>query len=192
MANIQNFKNQLTGGGARPNQFRVSLNFPSFVGNGILAAAQGMFLCKTATLPASTLENIAVQYRGRAVNFAGERTFEQWTVTIYNDTQMGIRSSFEQWSDGIQNHGYTTGLINPAQYQVDMNVAQLGRGGDIIKVYEFNDAYPINIGPVNLDFETTNQISTFDVTFQYNYWTSGAATTPQGPIIDAGALFGEG
>jgi len=31
MANIADFKAQMIGGGARPNQFRVELTFPSFV-----------------------------------------------------------------------------------------------------------------------------------------------------------------
>jgi hypothetical protein len=82
MANIADFKAQLIGGGARPNQFRVDLTFPSYVTLGAIAGLQGQFLCRATSLPASTLENIPIQYRGRAINVAGERTFEQWQVTI--------------------------------------------------------------------------------------------------------------
>ena len=177
MANIADFKAQLIGGGARPNQFRVDLTFPSYVTLGAIAGLQGQFLCKATTLPTSTVENIAMQYRGRQINLAGERTFEQWTVTIYNDTSFNIRNAFEIWSNGIQNNATTEGRTNPRDYQVDMAVNQLDRNGAQVKTYKFVDAYPIAIGAIGLDYETTNQIETFDVTFQYNYWTSDTSTS---------------
>jgi len=177
MANISDFKAQLTGGGARPNQFRVELAFPSYVTAGVVAASQGQFLCKSAQLPASTVENIPIQYRGRAVNFAGERTFATWTVTIYNDTDFNIRNAMERWQNGIQNYTTTNGRVNPSDYQTDLLVHQLDRSGAIVKSYRFVDAYPLSIGLVQLDFDTTNAIETFDVEFQFNYFDSDTATS---------------
>ena len=176
MANIADFKAQLTGGGARANQFRVELTFPSFVTLGIVAGQQAQFLCKSAQLPASTVENFGVQYRGRAVNFAGERSFAPWSIQVYNDTNFNIRNAMEQWSNGIQNLGATTGLTNARDYQVDLSVHQLDRNGAIVKTYKFIDAYPTEIGTIELDYDTVNAIETFPITFQYNYWTSNTAT----------------
>jgi len=180
MANIADFKAQLIGGGARPNQFRVDLAFPSYVTLAGIAGLQGQFLCKATSLPASTLENIALQYRGRQVNIAGERTFEQWSVTIYNDTNFNIRNAFETWSNGIQNNGTTLGRVNPTDYQVQMAVNQLDRNGATVKSYQFIDAYPISVSAIGLDYETTNQVETFDVTFQYNYWVSDTSSGGSG------------
>ena len=168
MANIADFKAVMIGGGARPNQFRVQLSFPSYVTGGIVAGQQAQFLCKAAQLPASTLENIGVLYRGRPVNFAGERTFQPWTITCYTDTSFNIRNAFEQWQAGIQNYSATTGRTNPRDYQVDMTVHQLDRNGADVKVYKFTDAFPINIGAIGLDFEQQNQIETFDFELQFN------------------------
>jgi hypothetical protein len=177
MANIADFKAQMIGGGARPNQFRVELVFPSYVTLGVVAGQRAQFLCKAAQLPASTIETLPVLYRGRPVNFAGERTFQPWTVTIYNDTTFGIRNALEQWQSGIQNYNTTNGRTNPTDYQVDLNVHQLDRNGAIIKSYKFVDAVPTNIAAVPLDFETQNAIEQFDVEFTYNFFTSntGAA-----------------
>lgn len=180
MANISDFKAQLTGGGARANQFRVELTFPSFVTLGVVAGQQAQFLCKSAQLPASTVENFGVQYRGRAVNFAGERSFAPWSVQVYNDTNFNIRNAMEQWSNGIQNLTGTQGLTNPRDYQVDLSVHQLDRNGAIVKTYKFVDAYPTEIGTIELDYDTVNSIETFPITFQYNYWTSNTATTGGG------------
>ena len=177
MANIADFKAQMIGGGARPNQFRVELTFPSYVTLGVVAGQRAQFLCKAAQLPASTIETLPVLYRGRPVNFAGERTFQPWTVTIYNDTTFGIRNALEQWQSGIQNYNSTNGRVNPTDYQVDLSVHQLDRNGATIKSYKFVDAFPTNISAVGLDFETQNAIEQFDVEFTYNFFTSntGAA-----------------
>ena len=124
MANIADFKAQMIGGGARPNQFRVELVFPSYVSLGVVAGQRAQFLCKAAQLPASTVENIGVLFRGRPVNFAGERVFQPWSVSIYNDTTFGFRNALEQWSNGVQNYSSTNGRVNPTEYQVDLNVHQ--------------------------------------------------------------------
>lgn len=179
MANISDFKAQLTGGGARANQFRVQLAFPTFVTLGAVAGVQAQFLCNTAQLPASTIEPISVLYRGRPVNFAGERTFAPWTVSIYNDTNFNIRNALEQWSNGIQNNAATTGIVNPLNYQVDLAVYQLDRNGSTIKTYNFVDAFPSEVGDIQLGYDQGNAIETFNVTFQYNFWTSETSTGAQ-------------
>lgn len=176
MANISDFKAQLFGGGARANQFRVELAFPSYVAAGVLVGQQAQFLCKGAQLPASTVENIPLNYRGRVVNVAGERTFAPWTVTILNDTNFAIRNAMESWSNGVQNLNSTNGRTNPRDYQVDLTVHQLDRSGSIVKTYKFVDAYPITIGAIELSFDTTNAVEEYTVEFQYNYWTSNTAT----------------
>lgn len=183
MANVADFKAQMIGGGARANQFRVFLHFPSFVPGGIVAGKQAEFLCSAASLPASTINPITVQYRGRPVNFAGERSFNPWTVTIYNDTNFGIRNALEQWSNGIQNIGSTSGLTNPSDYQIDLEVHQLDRNGASVKVYKFVDAFPTEIGQIALSYEQTGALETFDVTFTYNYWESNTST-PSGSGVN--------
>jgi hypothetical protein len=177
MANIADFKAQMIGGGARPNQFRVELSFPSYVTLGVVAGQRAQFLCKGAQLPASTIENIPVLFRGRPVNFAGERVFQPWTVTIYNDTTFGIRNALEQWQSGVQNYDTTNGRVNPTEYQVDLNVHQLDRNGAIIKSYKFVDAYPTAVSQIALDYETQNAIEQFDVEFTYNYFTSNTGAS---------------
>jgi hypothetical protein len=177
MANIADFKAQMIGGGARPNQFRVELTFPSYVSLGVVAGQRAQFLCKAAQLPASTIENIPVLYRGRPVNFAGERTFQPWTVTIYNDTTFNIRNALEQWQSGIQNYNTTNGRTNPRDYQVDLSVHQLDRNGATIKTYKFIDAFPTAISAIGLDYEQQNAIEQFDVEFTYNFFTSNTGAT---------------
>jgi len=173
MATISAFKAQMQGGGARPNQFRVELTFPAFIGSIATAAGNAaQFLCRTAILPASTMEDITAAYRGRPVHFAGERTFQPWTVGVYNDTNFLIRNTMERWHNGVLSYTATNGIQRPGDYQVDMSVYQLDRNDRVIKTYKFFDAYPTSVGQIALDFETNNQIEIFDVEFTYNYFTT--------------------
>lgn len=181
MAQISDFKAQMFGGGARPNQFRVGLNFPNAVSAGTLVGLNAQFLCKAAQLPASNVENVQTFYRGRPVNFAGERSFEPWTVTIYNDTTFSIRNAMEAWSNSISNFTGTNGLTRARDYQTDMQVFQLDRNGDApIKQYNFVNAYPMSISAIELDFESNNVIEQFQVTFMYDYFTTGEINSSSG------------
>lgn len=172
MANISDFKAQLIQGGARANQFLVQLTFPAVVPGGPLLSYRGQFLCKAASLPAATIDDTPINYRGRVVHFAGERTFDPWTVSIYTDNDFSLKNAFEVWSNAINSFPNNTGLLRASDYQVDFQVFQLDRNGSFIKGYQFIDAYPTVIGPITLDFDTNNTIEIFDVTFVYNYWLS--------------------
>jgi len=94
---ISDFKSKLTGGGARPNLFEVELAFPDAAkpNNETEVLEKARFLVKAAALPASTIANIDIPFRGRILKIAGDRTFETWTITVMNDVDFSIRSAFE-------------------------------------------------------------------------------------------------
>jgi hypothetical protein len=174
MANINDFKSLMLGGGARPNQFRVILSFPAdlSISTGVFAAKKAEFLCSATSLPGSSISNVAVAYRGRTVNFAGERSFQPWNVTVYTDVDFDIRNAMEEWQGKVQNYAATNGVTNPVSYQSDMRVEQLDRNGAVLKTYIFKDAFPTVIDAIQLNYASDNQIESFGITFQYNYFTS--------------------
>ena len=95
MPNINDFKAKLAGGGARANQFKVTMPFPGYaqVGGEIEDLA---FLCRSTSLPGMTVPSFNVPFRGRSIKIAGDRTFETWTITVMNDVDFSIRSAFEK------------------------------------------------------------------------------------------------
>lgn len=172
VAHISDFKSQLATSGARSNQFRVQITFPSILPNAALAGQKLQFLAKSAQLPSSTVGDIQVMYRGRPVHFAGEREFEPWSIEVYNDNDFIVRNAFESWVDTMANSDTTHGAMYTQIYQVDMQVQQLDRNDRIVKEYTFHDAFPLTVGQIQLDWDASNQIEIFPVTFQYNYFTS--------------------
>lgn len=176
MSSILNFKNALLGGGARANQFRVTLNFPDFVTSGTSAATKAQFLCEAASLPGQTIGITPVMYRGREVKLAGERRFDNWQITVINDNDFDIHNAFEQWMQRINSKQENTGLQNPLLYTVNMNVEQLDRNGASLKKYTFNDAWPVSISPINLSFGENDQVERFNVEFAYGWFDAEAST----------------
>src|SRR6056300_1630782 len=118
---VDDFKSKLRGGGAHPNLFKATVNFPGYAGGDVELTS---FLCKAAQLPASVMNVIEVPFRGRQLKIAGDRTFETWTVTILNDTDFAIRDAMERWMNGINSHNANTGFNDPAEYQTDLSVEQ--------------------------------------------------------------------
>ena len=178
---ISDFKSKLKGGGARPNLFEVELTFPSIVGvqdeNEVIENSR--FLVKAANLPASTVANIDIPFRGRILKIAGDRTFETWTITVINDTSFSIRSAFEKWMNTINKLNDGTGETDPALYQVDAKVHQLDRDGRTLRKYVFKDVFPTNISAIDLNYETTDTIQEFTVEMQVHFYEAFKGNAPQ-------------
>ena len=90
---ITDFKSKMAGGGARPNLFEVELVFPDPIAIENDVKEKSRFLVKAALLPASNITPIEVNFRGRILKIAGDRTFDTWTVTVINDVDFSFRSA---------------------------------------------------------------------------------------------------
>jgi len=175
MPNINDFKAKLAGGGARANQFKVTMPFPGYaqVGGEIEDLA---FLCRATTIPEMTVANINVPFRGRSIKIAGDRTIPAWSVTVFNDTNFKLRNAFERWQNGINNMTDNEGLTNPVDYQVDAFVDHLDRNGNTVKSYTLRGLYPQSIAPIELSYDEATAIEEFAVTFEYQYFESNTTT----------------
>jgi len=175
MPNIDDFKTKLTGGGARANLFEVKLEWP---GSNAKEKSDASFLIKATTLPASKIENIDVPYRGRKLKIAGDRTYDNWSVTVINDNNMSIRTAIEEWMNLINNNvSNTSGSVVPLDYYRNLSVTQLDRREQKGKKYLFANAYPVDISAIDLGYDKNNEIEEFTVEFAYQYWTSSFGQT---------------
>lgn len=170
MAAIDDFKANLIGGGARANQFRVTITPPPGIAIG-LDVRRASFLATASNLPASTLGEIAVPFRGRNIYVSGDRPApETWTVTFYNDTDFMIRNAMELWQNGINDYVENTGATSPADYQTDLTVEQLDRDDTVLKTYIFRNAYPLTVAQIDLSSAEATEIETFEVTWRYQHF----------------------
>ena len=170
MANIDDFKANLIGGGARANQYRVTITPPPGIATG-LDVRRTSYLVTATNLPALSLAEIAIPFRGRSIYIAGDREFaDAWTTTFYNDTDFMIRNAMERWSNGINDLADNTGVVAPADYQTDLTVEQLYRDDTVLKSYIFRSAWPQGVTAIDLTSEEATAIETFDVTWRYQHF----------------------
>ena len=170
MANIDDFKANLVGGGARANQFRVTITNPTGISIG-LHIRRTSFLVRSANLPGMTLGEITVPFRGRTIYIAGDRTFDEvWTTTFLNDTDFMIRNAMERWSNGINDLADNTGVVSPADYQTDLTVEQMDRDDTVLKSYIFRSAWPVGVSAIELTSDTADAIEEFEVTWRYQHF----------------------
>jgi hypothetical protein len=203
---IDKFKTKLNGGGARSNLFEVSFGSQVsgtpqdaasessviFTNLGIQFEQDDLMLIKSAGLPASTISEIPVPFRGRTLKIAGDRTFDIWSITVINDTDFKWRSFFERWMNYIVKVSDGSGTINPSDYMADMNVAQLSRGNytglnnssggstsaiNQLRKYVIHGAFPTNVSQIDLSYNNENEIEEFTVDLQVQWWE---AIDPQG------------
>ena len=176
-SNVSSFI-QRVGQGVKPNMFMVDVNFPGSLSKSADDLETTNIMCKSAALPGSNLGVIEVPFRGRTVKIAGDRTFDTWTVTFFNDKDFKLRGFFEEWANKINTHeANTSELIVPNSstgYTADLKVKQLEKDdttdGSILRQYTLFYCFPTNVSQIDLAYDSNDQIEVFTVEWQYSYF----------------------
>lgn len=170
MATISQFASHL-GASARPNQFKIHINFPEQLDNATEANRSAIYLTCQGSIPQCTIEDIQIMFRGKQYHEAGERTYSPWNCQIYNSSDFMVRKALEQWSHSILAAESTAGTDIPTLYKKSVEIKHLDRNGHILRTYTLHGAYPQEVGEISLGFDQGNQIEQFPVTFVYDYFT---------------------
>lgn len=147
---------------ARPNLFEVEI---PYLGKNF------SFKAKATAMPAANVDKIAVGYQNRKLNVAGDRTYDDWNVTIYNDDKHEIRELILAWQNMCHARGAEITGDTPAEYKKSGVIRQFGRDAKTItKEVQIFGMWPSVVGEVSLDWDTNSEVETFECTFVYDYW----------------------
>ena len=184
-------------GGVRPNLFSVEHNFPTGVTSPTITGANGAevpYMCKSAALPATNVGTVELPFRGRVVKVPGDRTYETWTATFYNDDAFKLRSAYEKWialTNGVDANVAEADISDIFQ---SIQVTQLDKfaGGanelEPIRTYELVGAWPVSVGQIAVAYDNNDSYEEFDVEFAYQYHitTGGDGTNLVGVSTSGG------
>ena len=170
---INQIRSELRGGGARQNLFEVTITMKG-VANATPASNKTKFMVQAAQLPASNLGTIQVPYFGRMLKLAGDRTFDSWSVNVINDEDFLIRNALEEWSNNINRLRGNTRILQ--DYKSTATVVQFSKSGQAIREYKFEGIFPSVVSSIDLGWDQNDAIETFQVEFQYDYWTVSGST----------------
>ena len=182
---LNNFLSKI-GEGVKPNMFVVDISWPQDLDNRPEGDNRELvnLLCKSTALPASNIGVIEVPFRGRTVKIAGDRTFDTWSATFFNDKDFKIRTYFEKWLEQINTHESNNAPLfvptnSNAGYMASVKVKQMRKddreSGSILRQYALLHAFPTSVSQIDLAYDSNDQIEEFSVEFQYSYWTSPAS-----------------
>ena len=173
---VTDFKSNMAAqsGSARPSLYTVDINgknlTTSFTKNENI-------LCKATSIPASTIAALPINYAGRAYKWNGFRTFDNWTVTVINDEDFGIRNKMSQWMrliggtfDGTRGTSYGDQLLGKQWFDGDATVTQLSTSGKALSKYKFHYLWPTELAGIPVDW-SSDAVQEYTVTFAYDYWT---------------------
>lgn len=181
--NIERFKSALSSGGVRPAFFRVQ----GAIGKTTLPDKVG-FLVKSASLPASELGEIGVDYRGRNIKLPGRRTYGDWEITVLADGEFQLRNAFERWSndlnDAVENTTDQEHNLNNVLFP-NWSIDQLDRKGNPIKTYTMFHCWPKTVAAIDTSYDS-EALAEFSVTLTYSYWlTNDGSGSNRVPLGDA-------
>ena len=140
------------------------------------------FFVRATTIPAATLGTVTVGYQGRKLKYAGDRTYEDLTITVLNDEGFRLRRAFEAWSNQIAGLGaqLNSSLLGQpllsGGISTDLTLRQYARAGFVAREYTIKGAWPTSIGTISLDWDTNDTVETYDVTFAYQWFETTPAT----------------
>jgi hypothetical protein len=178
MPTLNDFRNNFFG--VRPNRFLVIGTFPDAVTQ--IAPEDLRIYVKAADLPGSTIGAINVAWQGRVVKFAGERVYADWAINVYesNAPAKDLRKAFEEWMEILS--GRNTNQIDynvatdwtvyysdivPNDTNSPENTQDVGNFNKAIKL---KNCFPVDLGPVTLNYDLADSFSEFTVQIAYDYW----------------------
>ena len=177
------FRTALSSGGgtARPSLYKIKIN--DFKGTLALSDTETL-LVKAASLPASNIAPLAVNYAGRAYKWQGFRTYDNWSVTVINDEDFSIRNKMMQWMrwisgqmDGERNANFgppALGTAGGGWFDGDATVTQVGTDGDDRESYKMFSLWPTELGEIAVDW-SSDAIQEYTIGFAYDFFTKGSA-----------------
>lgn len=166
---ISNFK-----GGARANRFRIIITWPGIVGAPNVADE---IVVHSASLPASNRGVVQAPYMGLMIPIPGDTTYDDWTIMVLNDTTFSHRNAFERWEQKILSaEGNVQAASDYRQMVTTITIQQLDRQDNVIKTVLLHNAWPHNVGQIDLGYQNNDQIEEYNVSLHYTHWTS--ADTP--------------
>ena len=172
---INEIRANLSLGGARNSLFNVTITNPA----NSIADIKVPFLVHATSIPASTLGIIPVGYMGRKVNYAGDRVWQPWQVTIYNDEDFLVRNAIETWNatiNSFEGNINSFGSSAPALYKSRGQVNQLSRTGATLRTYNLDGIWPAQISEIPLEWSDVDQIESFSVIFMFDTMSISGAT----------------
>lgn len=186
------FISRFSSGFARPSRYRVEFSLPagfdaSFTLPGVnsnssssLIQVQEMnmnrqgninIMCHSCSLPQRTLLTYEHKQLAAPYRVPYSQSYDPVTFSFYTDPEYTTREYFDIWQNAVMNIGSNT-INYYNEFTSDIRIYALDSAGNYSYYVDLFEAYPINVGMVDLSYSNVNAVQTVTVTMSYKYWAS--------------------
>lgn len=161
--------------------------------------------CSEISMPSREAVTSEIKHNGPTRKFVYDYKSTPITATFYTDKFLRERTYFELWqkaafSNTTHNFNFYNDYVSPVDiFQLGQFASKQERD-DVTYGVRLLDCYPKTISDVTYS-HTTNEIQTFDVTFEFRYWVNffidqlgsvalGDSQFRQPTVKQSGGLFG--
>ncbi len=184
----QSVKALLAKGVSRPTLFQVMIT-----DLGREANDQLNFLCKTASVPEVAVNTLAVNGQESMGMIREQATMvtyaKPFSITVVSDRDYTVYKAMREWFDthainanprqsviGFDINGSNQRMSYYDTVKKQITLKKLEYGGEEERYYQpfqidFNDAYPVRLGALELDTESRDALMMFNVDFTYENYT---------------------
>ncbi len=220
MASIDKLKSTITsrGGMARKNRYNVFFTPPTMslfnidpqailsnvltgqdvsVGTLINDPRDISILCDSVTLPGRSLSTMEYQDQFQVIKMPYTFVDSEVNFSFLLTKDYYMKRIFDNWVDGIINAKDAEGKVVPYQlgyktdYSTDIVIQQLDEEDVPVYGVKLINAFPINIGDIELGNGNENEFSKVDITFGYDkYEVEGPLSSTVSQLTSGHSIFG--
>ena len=181
---ISSTLSQVGGNFARPTKYNVILSLPAALHHRY--GEKMDVLCKAVQAPGITVESQEIRVKGHPVSIP-VRTLQnrEVTLTFYLDEDYELRRIFQDWAYGLDHrspvarNSDTASLVNSEDKFGSMILIGRDFNETLNKPIEwkFENVFPINVGEIDFNTETKDEISEVSVTLGYTRYLTNTPTS---------------
>lgn len=156
----------------RPTMYAVNITPPASVTSPIVNSLP--LLCTGTFAPGTSFQTDMYRHKGYGIEDRRPNGLnpEDVTLTFINDGQSKISKFFDKWANKIFNFHSSTGrgserLGYPNDYYSTIEVYLYDPTGDKVSTYTYEDAWPLNVGNIQLGWDMNDVYTSLPVTFAY-------------------------
>lgn len=133
-------------------------------------------MCKAVNIPGTSIET-EISYSSKPFRTLPKyNTFAPVTLTFYAETDQSNRRFFEDWQNMVVDR--QTGLVGYYnEYTTGVFVYTYDRNGKATALTYFHECYPTQVGAIQLNWDSNNEIMTYDVELTY-LWSVTSDANP--------------
>lgn len=156
------------------NQAKSVITHPALAYNFIVQGIPNVntLNVKGAMIPGKKIDEINLKLRGRDLYYNGNiGRFDPFQITVFEDISYTSRTMLELWTQVIADNSTGFGFANPVITK-NLKVYLLAPGSEyIMAAYELHNAFPVDLGPVTLNYDSTTEIVSYTVSLRFDTWS---------------------